>query len=269
MKKYNFGIIGCGNMSQAILRAMSDETNKYFLKKGGAKFTLNVSDKDSEKFKDLDANIVTYTDNQQLCDNCDIIMLAIKPQMFDMVTQGLNLKDKLVISIMAGVSIEKIKSCAEKIVRVMPNLNARVGASFNAYSTYNISEEEEDALKLILSSFGEPFKTEESNLNSVTGICGSGPAFVFMFVKAFIDSAINKGFSPIVARNMALSTIIGSCYLVEKEQETEIENLINSVCSKGGTTIEGVNHLKESNFEKIVSEAIEKAIIRAGELEKL
>ena len=129
----------------------------------------------------------------------------------------------------------------------------------------------------ILASFGEAREVDEKIMNATTGIGGSGPAFAFMFVEAFYNAALNYGVSYDVALEMAILTIRGSVDLIENTyqsngkyipEKANIDELVQSVCSKGGTTIEGVNYLNEKNFEDIVIEAIKRAVARAEEMGK-
>lgn len=271
MKIYNLGVIGCGNMSQAILKALVKSENRDIMQKNGYELGLNVSDTDAEKLDVMHKlGVKIFTDNDEMIKKCDYILLAIKPQVARQVLETFDFGNKIVISIMAGINLltlNKITKC-DKLARVMPNLNAKIGESFNAYCTQNLNDEQTNFIQLLLSSFGRAVKLEENMFNGVTGLTGSSPAFVFMFLKSFIDQGIASGFSPIVARQMAVAAIIGSVRLVESEPNTDINLLIDSVCSKGGTTIEGVNFLRENNFEDTVKNAIEKAIKRSEELSK-
>lgn len=271
MKKYNLGIIGCGNMSQAILKALSSDAVSYLLKRNGIRLCVRVSDRDTNK---LDAirgkNIETLSDNADLVSLSDYVLLAIKPQIAQDALKGLDFSNKVVMSIMAGVNLARLKDltggATEKLVRIMPNLNAKTGQSVNAYCCKGIDEDEEEIVINILGSFGKYYKVNENKMNSITGISGSGPAFVFMFINAFIEKAISCGFNPETAKDMVLQTIQG-CVETVRFESGNLSKLVESVCSKGGTTIEGVNFLREVNFEASVREAISRAEKRSEELE--
>ncbi len=107
---------------------------------------------------------------------------------------------------------------------------------------------------------------EESQLDEITGLTGSSPAFVFMMLKALIDKGIECGFTDTEAQNMAIATVLGSATLLQATSQPDLTALIDSVCSKGGTTIEGVRYLQAQQFEDTVKTAVEKAILRAKEL---
>ncbi len=271
MKKYKVGFIGYGNMAQAIVSSLILPINKHILKQFDCKLSIAVSDPDADKLKMAPKNISVTTDNNALVDACDIIVLAIKPQSARQALEGIDFSNKLVISIMASVTFSAIKdytgNTTERIARIMPNMNAKIGMAHSAYCFYNVSEREKNLVRGIAASIGTSCEVSEEKMNAATGICGSGPAFVFEFIEAFVDNAIKNGFNRSVAFEMAVHTIIGSAALVEHlGADVDIKNLINSVCSKGGTTIEGIKHLDAHGFKDISSGAIDKAIARAEEM---
>ena len=272
MKKYSVGFVGYGNMAQAITYALSSDISNRMLKSFGYKIKIAVSDPDVEKLKTAPVRFARTTDNQSLIEACDIIFLAVKPQVAKSVLEGLDFTNKIVFSIMASVPICVINNLtgnkAKAIVRVMPNLNARVGASYTTFCT-NGDEEIIRIAVALLSSFGQVKQIREEQMNISTGISGSGPAFVFKFINAFYKNAVKNGINKKTALEMALGTIIGSVNTVYARIDNDdvvLDELVDSVCSKGGTTIQGVNYLDESNFEDVVSTAIDKAIARAEEM---
>lgn len=273
MKKCSFGIIGCGNMAQAIIRALTMDMTKHFMRTDGLKLSLAVSDTDIEKLDEVkSSDVATFTDNRELISKSDFILIAVKPQVACEAMRDIDFTaDKVVMSIMAGVTLEKLRKltggATGKLVRIMPNLNAKVGYSVNAFCHEGLSADEEFIVTKILGSFGEYYRVREDMMNAVTGICGSGPAFAFMFIDAFIKKGIECGFSEEAAKALALDTVLG-CVENVRNYEGDIASLVGSVCSKGGTTIEGVNHLKECGFEESVKEAIDCAIRRSEEMEK-
>lgn len=270
MKKYKIGFIGCGNMAQAIIKSLTSDTVVSILKDNGLRFEIRAADTAGVK---LDAfpsgTVAACASNGELVEGSDIVFLSIKPQTAAEALQGLSLKEKIVISIMAGVNLGRLSALtgARRLVRVMPNLNARIGSSFNAYCPQGLDGEEEDVVVNILSAFGETARVREDQMNAITGITGSGPAYVFLFIKAFMDTAIKAGFDRAAAKKMALAAVVGSAYNVES-CDYDPGDMVDAVCSKGGTTIEGVSFLKEKAFTETVEEAIERAIRRSEEMEK-
>ena len=188
MKKYAIGFIGYGNMAQAIVSALADDTSKVLIKNSGFKFDIAVSDTDVNKLADLPKKVFGTTDNAALVEACDVIVLAVKPQQAEQAIQGIDFGGKIVISIMASVTVEAIKTLtgntADKIARVMPNLNARIGSAYSAYCTQGLDKDEKWLVQTILSVVGEARELSENQMNTATGLCGSGPAFVFKFIDA-------------------------------------------------------------------------------------
>lgn len=271
MKKYNVGFIGYGNMARAIVAALKNPVSAKLLKDSGYKLNIAVSDYDSEKLKDVPEGVKATSDNKELVKACDLIVLAVKPQNATQAVMGLDFTGKTVMSIMASVTLKALSELTNgktnKLVRVMPNLNARVASAYSAFCAEGLDRQEYGLIKAILSTFGEEEEIKEEQMNAATGLSGSGPAFVFKFINALAEGGVENGLDKAVAMKMALATVIGSAYLVESGAGgTDISELVKSVCSKGGTTIEGVNHLDANNFEKTVAEAVTKAVKRAEEM---
>ncbi|MCM1367822.1 MAG: pyrroline-5-carboxylate reductase [Roseburia sp.] len=268
--KIGIAFIGCGNMARAIISSMTDPASVAALKANGKVFRIIAADRDEAKLTPLNGVCGITLDSAHAVAESDYVFLAVKPQDAAAALDGLDLRGKTVISIMAGVTIDRLKSLtgADRIVRVMPNLNARVGESFNAYTAVGISSGEATQTVLeILGSFGAYSEVDEREMDAVTGITGSGPAFVFSVIKAFRDEAVARGFDAEQAKRMAVQTVIGSALTVEKSAD-DLDALISSVCSKGGTTIAGVEFLKANNFENILRGAISESIARSCEMSK-
>lgn len=260
---HKIGIIGYGNMASAIVRALSERSSEFSI----SVFDTDVSKTENIAFKGVDV----CRNASVLVRKSDIVMLCVKPQVADSALSGLDFGGKTVVSIMAGITISRLAALVgrstDKIVRVMPNMNAKIGRSVNAYCCQNLTDREASVIESILSSFGHCYMAEERMMNAVTGISGSGPAFVFEFVNAFIQTAIKNGFDEKTAKEIACDTISAS---VENMRgcDSDAETLIKAVCSKGGTTIEGINFLRENHFSETVEGAIERAVRRSEEMEK-
>lgn len=197
---------------------------------------------------------------------CDIIILAVKPQDFDNVK--LDLKNELLISIMAGVTLKKLaeKTGAKKIVRAMPNLPLRVGAGFTGWISKNVKEKK--LIKDIFSMFGEEIELKNEDLiNAITSLSGSGPAYFFYMCELLSEQACNFGFSKKDAEKIAANTLIGTAELLKNKTETFGE-LRKSVTSKGGTTEAALNYFIRSNYSKIFKDGIKRAKHRSEKLSK-
>ncbi len=267
--KIRLTVIGCGNMARAIIGGLTSPASRAVLKSNGDVFDITVTDKEEKNLMPMRGVCRVSLDNVSAVEGCDYVLIAVKPQNAEDALRGLDLSDRVVISIMAGVPVDRLKKLtgSEKIVRIMPNLNARVGEAMSAYVTSGLSAEQKRVALEIIGSFGRFAEVDERDMDAVTGITGSGPAFVFMTIKAFYDEAISRGFSPELAKEFAVQTVIGSALTAERH-DGDFDSLIDSVCSKGGTTIEGVNYLKEQNYTDIVRTAIAKAIARSEEMSK-
>lgn len=269
--KIKVAFIGCGNMARAVISSMTNPSSVAALKANGKVFNIIAADRDEAKLMPLKGGCDVTLDRAQAVSLSDYVFLAVKPQDAQDALNGLDLCGKTVISIMAGVTIAKLKTLtgSDKIVRVMPNLNACVGESFNAFTTVGIEDGEPLQTVLeILGSFGSFCRVDESEMDAVTGITGSGPAFVFMAIKAFYDEALSRGFDAETAKSMAVQTFIGSALTAERAADG-LDALISSVCSKGGTTIAGVEYLNDNKFEDVLRGAINKSIERSVEMSKV
>ena len=283
-KEIKIGCIGCGMMGGALIKAIAKKV-------GGDKILL--SDGDVEKAKslalELGANFVTS--NAQIIENCSHIILAVKPAFFSSVLEQIksSYNEKLssneknlpvMISIMAGLSIEKIEqmSCQagisgglQNIVRLMPNLPATVNEGMIALCTKdNVSSEfkqEVDFVKEILSCAGKVEQVSEKLMDVVTAVSGSGPAYGFMFIEALADAAVLLGMPRNQAYIYASQTLKGAAQMVLETSEHPAK-LKDAVCSPGGTTIQAVKSLEEKGFRSAVISAVESAYNKSVDLGK-
>ena len=283
-KEIKIGCIGCGMMGGALIKAIAKKV-------GGEKILL--SDGDVEKAKslalELGANFVTS--NAQIIENCSYIILAVKPAFFSSVLEQIkssyndraNSEQKnlpVIISIMAGLSIEKIEqmSCQagitgglQNIVRLMPNLPATVNEGMIALCTKDkVSSEfnqEVEFVKEILSCAGKVEQVSEKLMDVVTAVSGSGPAYGFMFIEALADAAVLLGMPRNQAYIYASQTLKGAAQMVLETSEHP-GKLKDAVCSPGGTTIQAVKSLEEKGFRSAVISAVESAYNKSVDLGK-
>ncbi len=258
---YRIGIIGLGNMGATFYKGLSEVFPKE---------ALFICDKDEQKFIDLKATNFT-TDPKELADQAGIVILAVKPQAFDDLMKELDdgLKDKLVVSIMAGVGVKKLKekTGSNRIIRAMPNLPAQVGKSVTGWiATKDVTSEEKERISQIFSTIGTSFEVDdESKIDKVTAISGCGPAYFFYLIELLSKKAEALGFSAEVAKKMAESTFLGSAKLLEGGDKSAKE-WKEAVTSKGGATEAALMYMKESDFEKIFSDAVDAAHKRCLDL---
>ena len=283
-KEIKIGCIGCGMMGGALIKAIAKKV-------GGEKILL--SDGDVEKAKslalELGANFVTS--NAQIIENCSHIILAVKPAFFSSVLEQIkdsynNIAKKkkknlpVMISIMAGLSIEKIEQMSiqagisgglQNILRLMPNLPATVNEGMIALCTKeNVSSEiskEVEFVKEILSCAGKVEQVSEKLMDVVTAVSGSGPAYGFMFIEALADAAVLLGMPRSQAYIYAAQTLKGAAQMVLETSEHPAK-LKDAVCSPGGTTIQAVKSLEEKGFRSAVISAVESAYNKSVDLGK-
>lgn len=248
----HIAIIGYGNMGKAIAKGLLD-------KKVVKRSHLFLSN--------------SQANNKKAAIKSQIIILAVKPQIMGQVLEQIktiDLKDKLIVSVAAGISInfiEKFLDRKTKIIRVMPNLCARVGESMSCWIKNNrVTLHEVQIIKSILESFGQEIKMkDDEDLDRVTAVSGSGPAYFFYFVEAFIEASYQLGLDKEISKLIVMQTLKGALLMLTKSQK-KIEELRAQVTSKGGITEAAIYELKKRKFKKIFCKAIQAAHIRSIEL---
>ncbi len=264
--KEKIGFIGAGKMATAFIEGL---LNSKIIEKSN----LAVSDISEERinfFKSL--GIKTFSNNKELYNESDIIFFAVKPNIIKEICEELKpiiKKDKLIVSIAAGIEIKFIEKILGKdipIIRVMPNTPALVGAGMSVYAINSkVTNERRALVERILKSIGEVIFMEEKYLDAVTGLSGSGPAFVFMVINSLAAGGVKMGLPKDVALKLAAQTVFGAAKMV-LETEKHPEELLDMVTSPGGTTIAGVHSLENNKIRSAFIEAVEKATLRAKEL---
>lgn len=261
------GIVGGGQMGEALIRGM--------LQAGLlAADKIMVTDPDQERCRYLvdTYSILSVVEHQALADNCQVLIMAVKPQIMekvlDVYRQYLS-TDHLIISIAAGVtiaSIEKRLGHDVKIIRAMPNTPALVLAGASALSANSKAAKEDTAAAMrIFSAIGSCLEVDEKLLDAVTGLSGSGPGYVFAFIEAMIDGGVLAGLPRPVAEQLVLQTVYGSAKLAMETGEPPAV-LRGRVTSPGGTTITGLQVLEEAGFRGAIMTAVEAAAERSKEL---
>ena len=259
------GCIGTGAMGGAIIRAVCKKFNPK---------DITVTDKNTKMGKAFAAETgVNFVETNKEVLKADYIFLAVKPQflgdVFEEIADYIP-NTAVVISMAAGVKIEKLESWAPKarFIRMMPNVCAQIGQAMTAITFKdNIKPEEVEQAKEILTSAGKVEIVPESLMDCVTAVSGSGPAFVFMFIEAMADAAVRCGMPRKQAYIYAAQTVYGSAGMVLEDGRCPAE-LKDSVCSPAGTTIEGVAALEKNNFRNAVIEAVTAACEKSKSLGK-
>lgn len=260
--KYKLGIIGAGNMAKAIVNGIVDSkliaVNKIIA---------------ADPFADLGIDgVITYKNNEKILNECEYVLLAVKPQIFNQIAGeiGAKCKAKHIISIMAGITYDGIKKYFKNanVTRVMPNTPCKLKKGMTAIRKNDeIPVCEKEFVKGIFDSIGKTIYLEEELFHAVTAVSGSGPAYVYMFIEGMIESGVKMGMSYEDAKTCVLQTFDGSIGMVNVASEP-ISDLINAVCSKGGTTIQAVDSFKADNLYNIIDSAMVKCRNRSEELGK-
>ncbi|HJT19941.1 MAG TPA: pyrroline-5-carboxylate reductase [Nitrospira sp.] len=209
--------------------------------------------------------------NREAVKWADIVVLAVKPQSLPGVLQeiGSSLAGRLTISIVAGVTIASIQGqapSADKVIRAMPNQPAVVRDGVTALSTgTSLSEVDWQSARAIFEAVGRAVVIDERLMDAVTGLSGSGPAYVFLVIEALADGGVKMGLSRETAELLAAQTVLGAARMVLESGEHPAE-LKDRVASPGGTTIAGLHALEQGSFRATLMGAVEAATRRSQEL---
>jgi pyrroline-5-carboxylate reductase len=261
------GFIGGGNMAEALIRGLLE----------GAKVKpelIGASGPRAERLAELNERyrIRTSTHNATLCEQSNVVVLAVKPQIMKKVlgeVAGTLVPGTLVISVAAGVSIAAIERqlpSGARVVRAMPNTPALVRAGATAIAAGEHATEQDLALaRFIFEAVGLTVVLDEAQLDAVTGLSGSGPAYVFLIMEALADAGVKVGLSRRTAQRLAAQTVLGSAKLL-LETELHPGQLKDMVTSPGGTAIAGLHTLEQGGLRTTLINAVEAATRRAREL---
>jgi pyrroline-5-carboxylate reductase len=271
LKNKKIGFIGGGNMAEAMIKGLLSAS---FIE---AK-NVFVSEPSEAKRNTLHAEykIKVSADNRELVKKCDIIILAVKPQIVQKVLRDIASlvgRDKLVISIAAGVPIAIMddvlrggKNKKFSIVRTMPNTPALVQEGVTAIASgEHVRKIDVKIAHRIFEAVGRTVDVEEDQLDAVTGLSGSGPAYIFMLIEALSDAGVKMGLSREVANTLTIQTVLGSAKLA-RESGKHPGELKDMVTSPAGTTISGLHALEEGSFHTTLMNAVEDATLRSREL---
>ncbi len=266
-KKFKLGVIGAGFMASAIIKgALASEIIDKSL--------ITVYDVNANALNKIrEMGISVSENNYEVAMNSEFVLFAIKPQEIANVLNSI--KDSNAhkfISIMAGVKKQRIKEFFPNslVARCMPNTPCSIkkGAIGIDLTDFN-KEEDVKFINDTFSSLGTVVNVKEELLGAVTGVSGSAPAYFYSFVNGIIKAGVKNGLSELDAKNLAVSTMIGAGEMIRSHPNIDIKELINAVCSKGGTTIEAINVFNENSLDLITEKAVDACIKRSSELENL
>ena len=258
--KYKIGFLGSGNMAKAIALGIIDSKILDY-----NEIIMSATTK-----KEPFLGISITNDNNTVIENSEYLVLAVKPQIFNQIKDTLkNSKAKYIISIMAGVKVDKLKEIFphSKVIRTMPNTPCSIKNGMVAVSNNNAGKEANEFITKVFSSIAEVEYLDEDKFDAVTSISGSGPAYVYYFIQSMIKAGINGGLDYKTAKKLTLQTVFGATKMVENSIE-DLDILIEKVCSKGGTTIQAIDTFKDNKIQESIIEGIDKCRKRSEELSK-
>lgn len=259
------GFIGCGNLGSSLIKGI--------LNTGALRAEeLVASDVSDEKLGELGKfGIETTTDSKKLVEHCDVIFIAVKPDIVESVLEKTkeSSKGKLFVSVAAGVSTKFIEARTRaRVIRVMPNICGLVGEMASCFSLgTRASREDEELIEKLLAGMGMTFKVDEKLMNVVTGLSGSGPAYFYFIVQALQEAGVELGLSSEIALKLAAQTAKGAAEVILREGKT-LEELTGMVCTPKGTTIEGIKVLEGRKVADALRDAVKAAAKRAKELSR-
>lgn len=265
----NILIIGGGNMGLTYAKAF---INSHVVT---PEHLIILEKNNPDKIEELKLlKIAQVTTDFTVINKAELVILAVKPQdvqeLFADIA-GYIERDQVVLSIMAGITIKTIKEHlkVEKIIRAMPNLPAQIGHGMTAFTcTEAISRLEEQWVQNLLQTTGKTLNVpNETLIDAVTAISGSGPAYIYYVMDAMINAAVDMGIKPVEAEMLVKQTFSGALHLY-RQSSYNCEEWIQKVASKGGTTEAAVNHFNQNNLKSIIVGGANAAFKRAQELGK-
>jgi pyrroline-5-carboxylate reductase len=268
LKDKKISIIGTGNMGEALVSGLISSGSSLPEKIICTDIRLNKLKSVKKKY-----GVMTLTDNIKAVKSSEIIIYAIKPQIISSVfkeTAPFLDMSKLIISIAAGVPLSAIETCLKKelrLIRVMPNVAAFVKESASVISSgANATKEDIDLCSAIFNSMGKSiFIKEDALMDAITGLSGSGPAYIFIIVDALADAGVKMGLSREDALFLSTQTVLGAAKLLLETKEHP-GRLKDMVTSPGGTTIAGIHALETGGLRATLINAVEAATRRSKEL---
>lgn len=268
IQEKRIALIGAGNMGEvllgALLRKCSVDPER-----------LIVSDINSELLERFSSyySVSTTTSNVEAAAGADLVLLAVKPQIMEPVLKELAATppEGLVLSIAAGVSLETIEGILgpdSRVIRVMPNTPSLVGEGAAALAPgKNVTDEDVDLGRMIFDALGLTVLIDESLMDAVTGLSGSGPAYCFIIIEALTDAGVKMGLPRDTALKLAAQTMLGAGTLCLHDGRTPSQ-LKDMVTSPGGTTINGIKALEKGRLRATLMDAVEASALRSRELGK-
>lgn len=263
------GFIGCGKMASAIIKGIKTSCCKEKVELKGSEVNCEIAELAQSRL-----GIEVLTDNRLLTMDSDVIFIATKPNYVALVLEEIKdeiTPEKLIVSIAAGVNTTKIQNIigTKRVVRIMPNTPALVqegmfGICKGEYAT----EADVQYVMNLLNGIGKVVEVEEHQMDIVTAISGSGPAFFYQVIEDMARAGEKLGLDYEKSLLLATQTALGSAKMVFERGELPVQTLIDNVATKGGCTFVGIQTMKEENSEKLFYDVIDKTAEKSSQLGK-
>lgn len=264
----NIGFIGCGNMGSAIIKGILSSP-------AAEKYNINVYDSYAPAMENLSqqCSVEKCSSAVEATEKSEVVFLAVKPNVLSSVLSEIDetvgAKNTLLVSIAAGKSTDFIASCLSneaRIIRVMPNINAVVSEAVSAVCKNSVADENDvKTVVELMENTGKVLELDESSFPLFGVLGGCSPAFVYMFIDALARAGVKNGMKKSDALKIAAQSVYGSAKMIMESDKHPWE-LVDNVCSPGGTTIEGVLSLKEDGFEIAIQNAVDAAVEKDSKL---
>ncbi|MDI6885132.1 MAG: pyrroline-5-carboxylate reductase [archaeon] len=267
VKGKKIGIIGIGNIGRSLLRGLlAVEIGRL----SGEVFISDVK-KENLQYFEPESRVVVCEDNKEVAEKSDVIILAVKPNdvrgVAEEIAPCVN-EEKMVVSVAAGVPtrvIERYLGKGKRVIRVMPNIGARVGESVTAMCTGEFAGEEDEMMaKKILSAIGDVYSVKESDMDVITGLSGSGIAFFAAMIEAMADGGVYEGLPHDLALEISAKTALGAAIMILAGDEPS--SIGQMTASPGGTTMRGLYAMESRGVKAAIMDAVIEATKRAREI---
>lgn len=262
------GFVGAGRMAQALGSgiARNFQSSEFVVSDPTAQALQQFTEMVTPQ------PVVAVEYNQNVFDRSEVVFVAVKPQYLEVALGAVdvNADGPLVISVAAGFTKQRIAKLlgSERVIRVMPNTPCLIGKGIVALAPdETVSQTDIDTAKQLIATVGETVFVEESQLDAVTGLSGSGPAFIYRFIESLIEGGVQQGLDHETATQLTVQTVLGAASMVAETGKT-CQQLIDQVTSPGGTTLAGLAELQRQNFGETVKSAVSSATARSVELGK-
>uniref|UniRef100_A0A803N5H2 Pyrroline-5-carboxylate reductase n=1 Tax=Chenopodium quinoa TaxID=63459 RepID=A0A803N5H2_CHEQI len=257
---FKLGFIGAGKMAESIARGV---VNSGVLPPSRI-FTAHLGAQRREAFQSFGVSVVDQ--NRQVVEECDVVIFSVKPQIVKDVVLQLRPKlteKQLLVSVVAGT---KLKDLQSRFIRVMPNTPAAVEMAASVISLGGTATEEDgELIERLFGAVGKAWRANEKLFDAITGLSGSGPAYIFLAIEALADGGVAAGLPRELAKGLAAQTVLGAASMAVNSGKHPAQ-LKDDVASPGGTTIAGIHELEKGGFRGTLINAVVAAAKRGHEL---